>query len=74
MSNLRHDEGLQPSFARYLCERWNSNHDDELQTVSVYAVEIPMQTASDSAQKRVKLIKQSCGTSAKQSRVLNINR
>jgi len=67
MSNMRHDEDLRPSFARYLCERWNRNHEDELQTVSVYALETPTQTASDSAQERVKLVEQSCGTSAMQT-------
>lgn len=59
MTNLRYDERLQQSFARYLCDRWNRTHETDLRSVSVYAVEMTDPTG-DRSTERIELIDTSC--------------
>ncbi|WP_266077399.1 HTTM domain-containing protein [Haladaptatus caseinilyticus] len=53
-------EGLRPSFAEHVCNRWNSNHEDELTELSVYYVEQPTRLHGPEPTNRIELVQYSC--------------
>lgn len=56
--------GLRPAFVDYLCDRWNADHEDDLERVTVYVVEQPTRLDGPAPTRRVELIERACPTSA----------
>ncbi len=54
-------ESLRPAFAKYICHRWNRNHDDDLVNVSVYYVRQPTNLDGPEPTERVELANRTCG-------------
>lgn len=64
MRNLRYDGTLQAALGRYLCDRWNRNHEAELVSLELYAVETPSFALEESSTERVQLVNKSCNPDA----------
>ncbi|WP_394329563.1 hypothetical protein [Haladaptatus litoreus] len=54
------NERLRPHFTDYVCDRWNSNHEDGLTDISVYYVRQPTTLDGPEPTERVKLTTRSC--------------
>ncbi|WP_254662821.1 hypothetical protein [Haladaptatus sp. W1] len=55
-------ETLRPAFAKYVCQRWNETHDDDLTNVSVYYVQQPTRLEGPEPTERVEITNRSCST------------
>ncbi|EJN58809.1 HTTM domain-containing protein [Halogranum rubrum] len=54
------DDDVRRGFASYLCHRWNTNHDDELQSLTVSYVQQPTRLDGPEPTERVTLLEHTC--------------